>query len=262
MKYQLLDVEEDIKACLVYIDEYDDELKKLVENNFLEVIKGKQLAEREEFYDNLDSYRDAAKYILKKDKIESAKVGIIGEFLFHCFMRLECISSEYFSCCPTIGYSDTYQGFFKGFDGCYYSNDGIWITEVKTKVKSSDLDKDNKEKLIIAASQINIEVNDKKINRWEKTKSHVIKQLTSGQIDENNIYKLLTRESANSYNKMLGTMLICNSSEFDTDYIKKYVKKLKDENVQNQKLFLMCIRNFDYEKLREYIQSKYGDDDE
>lgn len=262
MKYQLLELEENVKVCLVYIDEYDDELKKIVENNFLEVIKGKQLAEREEFYDNLDSYKDAAKYILKKDKIESAKVGIIGEFLFHCFMRLECISSEYFSCCPTIGYSDTYQGFFKGFDGCYYSSDGIWITEVKAKVKSSKLDKDNKEKLTKAANQINDEVSDTKINRWEKTKGYVLNQLTREQIDEKKIYRLLTKEGATNYNKILGTMLICSSDDFDVDYIKQYVNELKDLNVKNQKLFLMCIRNFDHEKLLEYIQSKYGDDDE
>ncbi len=97
MKYQLLEIENNIKVCLVYIDDYNDELIKLIDDNFFEVIKGKQLAERENFCENSDSYKDAAKYILEKNKTEEAKVGIIGEFLFHCFMRLECISIEFLS---------------------------------------------------------------------------------------------------------------------------------------------------------------------
>ncbi len=78
------------------------------------------------------------------------------------------------------------------------------------------------------------------------------------EFDEKDIYKLLTKENAINYNKMLGTMLICPSNEFDITYIKKYANKLKDPNVPTQKMFLMCIRNFDYKKLREHIQLKYG----
>ena len=96
------------------------------------------------------------------------------------------------SCCPTIGYSDTYQGFFKGFDGCYYSQNEIWITEVKSKEKSTDLDKDNRTKLIVAANQIEQEVNDEDINRWEKTKGYVHNQLTQDELNDTNIYKLLS----------------------------------------------------------------------
>lgn len=259
MKYKLLDLGLGVEACLVYIDEYTDELKRFIDDNFLEIIKGKMVAERTSDNCLTDTLKDAAKYILKKNKTSSAKVGIIGEFLFHCFMRLSEISSKFLSCCPTIGYSDTYQGFFKGFDGCYYYQDEIWITEIKSKERSIDLDKDNKEKLTFAANQIEDEVNDEDINRWEKTKGYVFSQLTNEEVDEKNIYKLLTNSSKNNYNKILGTMLICDSKEFDVNYIKGYLDKLKDKNVANQKLFIMCIRNYDYGALYNYILMKYGD---
>lgn len=77
-------------------------------------------------------------------------------------------------------------------------------------------------------------------------------------MDEKNIYKLLTNNSKNNYNKILGTMLICDSKEFDVNYIKGYLDKLKDKNVINQKLFIMCIRNYDYDTLYNYILKKYG----
>jgi hypothetical protein len=262
MKYELLDVEIDTEICLIYIDDYDYELKKLIDDNFLEIIKGKLLAERETDDFTIDTLRDAAKYILKKDKTKSAKVGIIGEFLFHCFMRLNKVSSRFLSCCPTIGYSDTYQGFFKGFDGCYYSQNEIWITEVKSKEKSLNLDIDNKDKLTLAANQIDDEVNDDDINRWEKVKVHVYNQLTQKEIDDKKIHELLTQNSKNNYNKILCTMLICNSMKFHIDYIKTYLNKLKDQNVPNQKLFIMCIRNYDYDVLYNYISKKYGDANE
>lgn len=135
MKYKLLDLELGVEACLVYIDEYTDELKRFIDDNFLELIKGKMIAERTSDNCVTDTLKDAAKYILKKNKTSSAKVGIIGEFLFHCFMRLTEISSRFLSCCPTIGYSDTYQGFFKGFDGCYYYQDEILDNRNKIKRK-------------------------------------------------------------------------------------------------------------------------------
>lgn len=135
----------------------------------------------------------------------------------------------------------------------------FWITEIKSKERSIDLDKDNKEKLTFAANQIEDEVNDEDINRWEKTKGYVFSQLTNEEVDEKNIYKLLTNNSKDNYNKILGTMLICDSKEFDVNYIKGYLDKLKDKNVVNQKLFIMCIRNYDYDTLYNYILMKYGD---
>ena len=262
MKYNLTNIDNNVEVCFVYIDDLDDNLKEFIDKNFLEIIKGKKIAERELKNFNIDSLRDAAKYIIEKNKTTSAKVGIIGEFLFHCMMRIDEISSIFLSCCPTIGYSDTYQGFFKGFDGCYYSNDEIWITEVKSKEKSLELDKDNKEKLLLASNQIEDEVNDEKINRWEKTKGYVYNQLTDKEIDEKNIYKLLNRESKNNYNKILGTMLICSNEEFNLNFIKEYINKLKDEKVENQKIFIMCIRNFDYNILYNYILERFGENNE
>lgn len=259
MKYLLVNLELGIEACLVYIDEYDDELKKFIDDNFLEIIKGKMRAEREVDNCSSDAMKDAAKYIIRKNKTTSSKVGIIGEFLFHCFMRLDKISSRFLSCCPTIGYSDAYQGFFKGFDGCYYYQDEIWITEVKAKEKSLELDKDNKDKLMLASNQIEKEVNDEDINRWEKTKGYVFNQLTKEEIDDKKIYKLLTKDSKYNYNKILCSMLVCNDGEFDIEYIKEYINKLKDNNVSNQKLFIMCIRNYDYNALYNYILKRYGD---
>lgn len=259
MKYKLLDLELNVEACFVYIDEYDDNLKKLIDDNFLEIIKGKMIAERETTDTIGDTIKDAAKYILKKNKTSTAKVGIIGEFLFHCFMRLEEVSFKFLSCCPTIGYSDTYQGFFKGFDGCYYSQNEIWITEVKSKEKSTDLDKDNRTKLIVASNQIEQEVNDEDINRWEKTKGYVHNQLTQDELNDTNIYKLLSKTKQTNYNKILGTMIICSDNEFNVDYLKEYAERLKDKNVPGQKLFIMCIRNYDYNVLYNYILMKYGD---
>ena len=46
------------------------------------------------------------------------------------------------------------------------------------------------------------------------------------------------------------------------DYIKKYLKKLKDQNIPEQKIFIMCIRNYDYNILYNYILMKYGDSNE
>ena len=258
MKYNIVDLDNDSVACLVYIDELEEELKQFIDKNFLEIVIGKKLAERVNYDDDLDTFKDAAKYILKKTNPKD-KVGIIGEFLFHCMMRLDVISSKYLSCWPTIAYSDSYQGFFKGFDGCYYYQNEIWITEVKSKLKTNDLDTDNKDKLMLASNQIEKEVNDEEINRWEKTKRYVRNQLTDEEVNEKNIYKLLNQKNKTHYNKILGTMLICNDNEFNAEYIKEYLEKLKDENVESQKLFLMCIRNYDYNILYEYISLKYGE---
>lgn len=257
MKYEIVDLGKNTVACLVYIDNLDEKFKEFIDTNFLEIVSGKRIAERANYNVDFETFKDAAKYILMKDKPKD-KVGIIGEFLFHCMMRLEDISSKFLSCCPTIAYSDSYKGFFKGFDGCYYYQNEIWITEVKSKLDTDNLDKDNKDKLILASNQIETEVNDENINRWEKTKKYVCNQLTDEEIDDKGIYKLLTQKNKTRYNKILGTMLICNDNEFNIEYIKGYLENLKDKNVKCQKTFLMCIRNFDYNILYDYIFLKYG----
>lgn len=258
MKYEFVELEKDVTACLIYIDNYDDNLKQFIDKNFLEIVSGKMVAERASYDDDPDTFKDAAKYIINK-KGEKDRVGIIAEFLFHCMMRLDIVSSKFLSCSPTIAYSDSYQGFFKGFDGCYYNQDEIWIAEVKSKMKTENLDKDNKDKLLLASSQLEDEVNDEEINRWENTKKYVHIQLSREEIDEKNLYKILNKKSKTNYNKILGTMLICNENEFNKEYIKSYLEKLKDKNVDNQKIFLMCIRNYDYKELYNYILDKYGD---
>ena len=133
---------------------------------------------------------------------------------------------------------------------------------MKSKEKCTDLDKDNRAKLIVAANQIENEVNDEDINRWEKTKGYVHNQLTNNELDDTNIHKLLSKAKQTNYNKILGTMIICSNNEFDVDYIKKYLKKLKDQNIPEQKIFIMCIRNYDYNILYNYILMKYGDSNE
>ncbi len=57
-------------------------------------------------------------------------------------------------------------------------------------------------------------------------------------------------------------MLICSNEEFNLDFIKEYINKLKDEKVENQKIFIMCIRNFDYNILYNYILERFGENNE
>ena len=78
MKYNLTNIDNNVEVCFVYIDDLDDNLKEFIDKNFLEIIKGKKIAERELKNFNIDSLRDAAKYIIEKNKTTSAKVGIIG----------------------------------------------------------------------------------------------------------------------------------------------------------------------------------------
>lgn len=57
-------------------------------------------------------------------------------------------------------------------------------------------------------------------------------------------------------------MLICSNEEFNLNFIKEYINKLKDEKVENQKIFIMCIRNFDYNILYNYILERFGENNE
>ena len=238
MKYEFFEISKNIKCCLVYIDNLSNSIKKLIDEFFLEIIIGKINSQRAIKYDNEEAFINAAKYILSKNN-RNSQVGIIGEFLFHCLMRITDSKIEFLSCCPTIGFSDSYRGFFKGFDGCYYSNNGIWIAEIKSKLKTNNLDKDNEAKLKIASKQLEKEVRDKEINRWENAKKYVSLQLTNEEFDDNNIYELLTKSNAIlNYNKILGTMIICPNSDFDKEYIKKYASNLIDAEVENQTMII------------------------
>ena len=61
MKYNLTNIDNNVEVCFVYIDDLDDNLKEFIDKNFLEIIKGKKIAERELKNFNIDSLRDAAK---------------------------------------------------------------------------------------------------------------------------------------------------------------------------------------------------------
>lgn len=56
--------------------------------------------------------------------------------------------------------------------------------------------------------------------------------------------------------------MICSNEEFNLNFIKEYINKLKDEKVENQKIFIMCIRNFDYNILYNYILERFGENNE
>ena len=258
MKYEIKQIHERVECCLVYIDDVDAELKELIRNNFLEIVMGKRFAEREEDEEHSDSLKDAAKYIYQKSG-DTNRAGIIGELIFHSVLRTENLSKKYLSACPTIGYSDCYQGFFKGFDGCYYYDNSVWIVEVKSKLKSSQLDDDNKSKSKEASQQIAAEAKDEKINRWEKAKKHVYMQLDEIEQNETKIFELLKKPNRQKYNLMLGTLLICENGNFNKEFIKKFLDELFHTDVADQKLLMVCIRSFDYEKIIEFVEREIGE---
>ena len=173
-------------------------------------------------------------------------------------LRVDELSQRYISVGPTIGYSDSYKTFYKGFDGCYYANNEIWIVEVKTKVKSESLDQDNKEKVKAASSQIKLETEDAEINRWERAKKQVRHQLTVIEQKEKDIFKILSKSHRASYNQMIGTLLICSDQFFNKDFISTYCNELIHENIGNQKIFLICMRSFDFEQIIKFIEHEVG----
>lgn len=256
MQLEIIDYGKVASYCLVYIDDLDEELKDLIDKNFLEIVIGKLEAERVEKEDKEEIYEsicDAKKYISSK-KCNTNRTGIVGELLFHSILRTEELSNKFLSLCPTIGYSDSYSQFYKGFDGCYYGDNRIWICEVKSKVESKTLDNDNKDKLIEASSQILKEVNDKENNRWLKAKKYVNLQ----HADAVDIFKLFRNSKRNEYNQLVCSMLICKNGEFNKSYIEKYIETLIHYSVPNQKIFCICIRNYDYEKIIEYVEKEVG----
>lgn len=258
MNYCIEKINDNVAVCLVYIDNIDNELGKLIEDNFFEIIMGKKNAEK---IKTKDAFLNALKYITLKinAKTETNIVGIVGEFLFHCFMRVEENANRFLSIFPTIGYSNGHQFFYKGFDGCYYSEDKLWIVEVKSAVNSSNIDNDNKQKLKEASKQIETEANDSRLNRWEEAKKLVVCQIEQQDIDAKKIYDKLTINSSSDYNKLLGSMIILDKGEFNLDFIKTYINDFFDTKVINQKIFAMCIRNCDYKKIVNYLESRFGD---
>ena len=80
-----------VDACFFYINEMDDDLKSIIKNCFLEVVIGKQALEDnadDEYEEKLDMLKDATKFIYAKT-LKNHRAGIIGELLFHVFMRNE-----------------------------------------------------------------------------------------------------------------------------------------------------------------------------
>lgn len=257
MKIKMNKLNERISACFVYIDEIDRDLKELIKNSFLEIVLGKRAVEQsaeDEYEEKIDMLKDATKYIYQKT-LPSHRVGIVGELLFHTFMRIPELSSKFLSTYPTIGHTDAYKEFYKGFDGIYHCDGMVWIAEVKGKVKTKNLNDDNKVKIKLASKQLEKEVNDKEINRWQKAKMLLSNQL--GETDEDkNIRKIFRRNQKNSYNQIISTLLIYDKEEFNIEDIKKYAEKLYHNQVKNQKILLLCIRSYDYNEIINYIKEE------
>lgn len=258
MKYKIEQIDSHVECCFVYIDNVSSELKDLIHNNILEIVKGKLAVERvggEHDEDYQESFQEAAKCIYKKIG-PTNRIGVVGELLFHSLLRTDELSKKYLSSGPTIGYADSYAGMFKGFDGCYYDNESIWIAEVKSKLTISDLNEDNKKKAKEASRQIKNEANDTVNNRWQRAKEQVYFQLSKLEIDDSKIFKLLNKKNRRSYNQMIGTLLICNNCDFDKKYVKGYVDELFHKEVDRQKILMICIRSFDYDKIIDYIEKE------
>ena len=255
MRYELEQLNDRVECCFVYVDSLDDDLKKNIKENLVEIIRGKNEAERIKDEPDSDTVREAAKYIYEK-KTPGHRIAIIGEFLFHCVLRSNDLKEKFLSTSPTIGFSDSYSQFYKGFDGCYYGDDSIWIAEVKSKSeKSNDIDKDNKSKIKEASNQIKIDTADLNINRWSKAKSQVHTQLTKEEQKEINIFQLLNIENIKKYNQIPVSFLINDSDNFNKEYVLKYFNTLFHSDVENQKMFIVCIRSIDVEQIVDYIKN-------
>ncbi|WP_428026188.1 hypothetical protein [Arcobacter sp.] len=254
MNYEITKINDFTECCFVYIDEINDSLEKLVIDNLIEIVRGKLEAERtKDTKEFKETFLEAAKFIfLKKNK--EFRIGIIGELLFHALLRIRSLESKFVSLCPTIGYSEAYGKFYTGFDGCYHSSEGLWISEVKSKLNVINLDKDNYDKVAKASGQIKNEVMDEEINRWDKAKQHVRHQFSELELEEKSIYNLLKKENKTNYNQLIGTFLICEKEKFSKEYIRTYCNSL--QHMKNQKIFLICMRSFDYELIIKFIENK------
>lgn len=257
MKIEMNEINERINACFVYIDGIDRELKNLIKNSFLEIVIGKRAVEQseeDEEEEKIDMLKDATRYIYQKT-LPNHRVGIVGELLFHTFMRIPELSEKFLSTYPTIGHTDAYKEFYKGFDGIYYCDGMVWIAEVKGKVKTKDLNNDNKLKIKIASKQLEKEVNDTEINRWQRAK-----MLLSNQLGENDndkiVRKIFRKNQKNNYNQIISTILIYDKEEFDIENIKEYAEKLYHSQVKKQKILLLCIRSYDYNEIIKYIKEE------
>lgn len=261
MEFKIEQINERIEVCFIYINQVDCQLKELIKSCFLEVVIGKQNVEQSENNDDeekMEILKNATKYIYEKT-LKNHRVGIIGELLFHIFMRNEALSNRFFSTYPTIAYSDTYKGFYKGFDGIYYCNEMAWVAEVKSKVKTTNLDSDNEKKIKLASKQLEKEMNDKDINRWQKAKLLLLNQLGNNPTDQK-IKKIFNKNQRHNYNQIISTLLIYDKDEFDIEKIKGYAEFLYHKQVKNQNILLMCIRAYDYNEIIKYIKEEMCDE--
>lgn len=261
MKVEYINYNNRISYCLVYIDDKEKEIYELIDEHLIDIVYGKLESERLNTVtidEKNECLYEAAKYIYMKTSPKD-KVGIVGELLFHAIMRYGKLKNKFISTSPTIGYSDCYQNFYKGFDGCYFGDDRIWLAEIKAKEKKSkNLDYDNKIKVKLASNQLKEEVNDNEINRWNKAKMNVHLQLTEKEINEIDIFSFFSTKKRKEYNQLIGTLIIKDNGNFNCGYIEGYINDLFHENVKNQKIQLVCIRSFDYNMIIEYVKSKYG----
>lgn len=257
MKIEMDELNERITAYFVYIDEIDRDLKELIKKSFLEIVLGKQTVEQsieDECEEKFDMLKDATKYIYQKT-LPNHRVGIVGELLFHTFMRIPELSKKFLSTYPTIGHTDAYKEFYKGFDGIYYCDGMVWIAEVKGKVKTKNLNDDNKIKIKLASKQLEKEVNDTEINRWQRAKMLLTSQLGENEEDQN-IRKIFRKNQKNNYNQIISTLLIYDREKFEIEDIKKYAEKIYHKQVKNQKILLLCIRSYDYNEIINYIKEE------
>ena len=246
-----------------YINSLDDHLKEIIDNYFLEIVKGKIRIETDTEGNKEKErklFNECCKYITSKT-LPTAKLGIIGELVFHLIMRT-AFNSEFVSALPTIGIADSYKQFYKGFDGVYLKDNRCWISEVKSADSKSkinenkDLNKIAKEKIMLASNTIESEVGDKVINRWHKAKDSVLNQHTLKSIHELSIFELVDDSKYDNYNKIPVTMIVNNDEEFNLESLMSYIEDLKDKKVNNQKILVICIRNKDLSLIYNYLKSK------
>lgn len=248
-----------------YLDCLSDEFKEKIDQYFLEIVKGKMRVEKD-IAGNIEKekklYNECAKYIYLKT-LPSAKLGIIAELLFHIIMR-DVYSSNFISALPTIGHVDSYRQFYKGFDGVYLKDGRCWISEVKSADSRSktniykNLDNLTKEKLILASNTIENEVNDMDNNRWQKAKDGILLQLSDAEERKLHCFELLDDSNCNNYNKIATAMVVKDVEVFDIEFLKSYINEMLDENVKNQRLLVICIRNKDLNIVFDYIKTKFG----
>lgn len=246
-----------------YINELDNHLKELIDNYFMEIVKGKIRVEDDtegNIVKEKKLFKECCKFITSKT-LPTAKLGIIGELVFHLIMRI-AFNSEFVSALPTIGITDSYKQFYKGFDGVYLKDNRCWISEVKSADSKSKTNENKnlniltKEKIILASNTIEKEAKDKSINRWQKAKDSIRNQHTQKSIKELSIFELVDDSKYNDYNKIPVTMIINNDEEFDLKSLMSYIEKLKDKSANNQKILVICIRNKDLSLVYDYLKSK------